>query len=817
MRRERRPFPPNCTVCDLDPSRFLAYREKQKRVLAEYGFILGVPCRTPEQKAGHRRYMSDWQRRYRSEHSPQDRRDYMNNWHLRKRLERRLGRKPTEDEIAEAEAAKDARIARHEEHIRIAKEKFGFDLGVVPMEMSPEEADARKRFEEYLRSEWRENNKAKVDESRRKYRREVAERKRKARELREKKLASLAKAREAIRARSERRRVEREEAERLAQEAKRQEILGKFGFDITRPPETPEERRGQKLYALSLAREKIKRIAERREAQALAKREARKRKVEAMRQEREATEAARLDAERQTAALLAEEREANRAAYLAGKAAKKEDVAQQSVPAEPIAVLPVVPVPEAPPHPLTDAIAAELPRHPFRGLLLDDTAPTDDEMDRAVSLPRWSEYTADDDSASASGGGGTPTDPPSNGKVATGGDDGDDEDERRRELEEKIRRIREQYGFTFGKKPVTPEEIEGKKRYIADRNRETAIRNRTIDFMLHHKERVRKAAAKKRKATIARKKREAAAQTAREAKAAERAAQAKAREEARQAAREAKRAAKEAEAAAKTERKALLADAYKTFKYKITAYKRKAEKMRRHLKFPRDQQKWTPEQKAQWNDYLATSRKELDDWLVERMRKELGRSLKSASRDKQDKASISAELIAKREAREKRKQEVFEKYGFHLGKKPVTPEEVEGRKRYDRAMLAAERERHREQIREYQKLYRRRRRQQALEEKQTKWTPQQWAAWEKKQASKERGSPQWLVKAVVKHLATEQKLPEEQITARLIELGGVDFLLAGAESLGATRCRTKGAVLAAARALALYLDPDGAVMFKSDG
>ena len=297
----------------------------------------------------------------------------------------------------------------------------------------------------------------------------------------------------------------------------------------------------------------------------------------------------------------------------------------------------------------------------------------------------------------------------------------------------------------------------------------------------------------------------------------ERAAKAKAQEEARQAAREAKRAAKKAEAAAKTERKALLAEACKTFKYKIKAYKRKTEKIRRHLKFPKDKQKWTPEQKAQWNDYLATSRKELDDWLVERMRKELARSSKPASRDKQGAAPLSAEVVAKRETREKRKQEVFEKYGFHLGKKPVTPEEIEGRKRYDRDMLAAERERHREQIREYQKLYRRRRRQQALEEKQTKWTPQQWAAWEKKQASKERGSPQWLVKEVVKHLATEQNLTEEQTTARLIELGGLDFLIKGAESMGATRCRTKGAVLAAAHALALYLDPDGAVMFKSEG
>lgn len=33
--------------------------------------------------------------------------------------------------------------------------------------------------------------------------------------------------------------------------------------------------------------------------------------------------------------------------------------------------------------------------------------------------------------------------------------------------------------------------------------------------------------------------------------------------------------------------------------------------------------------------------------------------------------------------------------------------------------------------------------------------------------------------------------------------------------MGATRCQNKGAVLAAARALALYLDPDNAEMFKT--
>ncbi|MBR3922481.1 MAG: hypothetical protein IKJ45_05175, partial [Kiritimatiellae bacterium] len=68
MRNRERLYPPNCTVCDLNPSRFLAFREKQRTVEAEYGFRLGVPCRTPEQREGHRLYMRDWRRRYRAAH-----------------------------------------------------------------------------------------------------------------------------------------------------------------------------------------------------------------------------------------------------------------------------------------------------------------------------------------------------------------------------------------------------------------------------------------------------------------------------------------------------------------------------------------------------------------------------------------------------------------------------------------------------------------------------------------------------------------------------------------------------------------------------
>lgn len=289
-----------------------------------------------------------------------------------------------------------------------------------------------------------------------------------------------------------------------------------------------------------------------------------------------------------------------------------------------------------------------------------------------------------------------------------------------------------------------------------------------------------------------------------------------AREEARQAAREAKRAAKEAARQAEIERKALIKQGRRQFKYKVTAYKRKAEAMRKHMRLPKDEAVWTPEQREQWNAYLLNSRKELENWLVERMRKELARAPKSIKGNGQSQPP-PAEVVARREAKEKRLQEIFEKYGFRLGKKPVTPDEIEGFKRWHRDQAAEYRERHREHITAYNREYRRRKRQEAREAAQSKWTPAQWETWEKRQTSKERGSPQWLVRAVVKHLAAEQNVSEEQITARLIELGGLDFLIKGAESMGATRCGTKGAIPAAARALAFYLDPSGAEMFKNDG
>ena len=50
-----------------------------------------------------------------------------------------------------------------------------------------------------------------------------------------------------------------------------------------------------------------------------------------------------------------------------------------------------------------------------------------------------------------------------------------------------------------------------------------------------------------------------------------------------------------------------------------------------------------------------------------------------------------------------------------------------------------------------------------------------------------------------------------------MELDGLDFLVKGAESLGAAKCARSAFVIAAVRALALYLDPDHAAMFGNRG
>lgn len=619
-----------------------------------------------------------------------------------------------------------------------------------------------------------------------------------------------------------------------------------------------KRKRRRAVQCKRLAEQSKERAAQRKEEQRLAK--AAKRIEDRVR--READAAALEESVRATAAAFASEREANRAAYIAVKAAMRErgtgngeragvlgtsltgfTELKEEPPAPPVSpVPPVLQVPEASSLPsslspltLSDAIAADLPTHPFRGMSLDETAPTDDEIAGDAAFPCWSGYASDDSSSSpiphssslSSGGGSTPGEPPTTGGgVTTGGEppDDDGDEERRREREERIRRIREKYGFTLGRQPQTPEEIEGKKRYIADRTRESAIRNREIDLMLHGKERARKAAAKKRKATIARKKREAAAlvareakKTARAAKQAHREAERKARKEARLAARKAKQEAIVAAAAEKAEREALLEQAYTVLAYKVREWENKKEKMRKSLGLPKMKRDFTPEQRETWNTYLREGRAELENWLVERMRKEAAKASKAVRSKAQPPAEIIAAQQERAREREERKRLIREKYGFTLGKKPVTPEEIEGRRRYDRDKDAESRKRKHDKITGYNREYRRRKRAEALAEVQTKWTPAQWAEWRKRQEAKERGTPAWLVREVAKFLAAERNLPVDDVMAWIIEHDGIDFLVKGAKSLGEKKCARSAFIAAAARALALYIDPDGAAMFEERG
>ncbi len=426
-----------------------------------------------------------------------------------------------------------------------------------------------------------------------------------------------------------------------------------------------------------------------------------------------------------------------------------------------------------------------LPHHPLRGLTLEETAPTDEELSDNTPAPEV-DYAASN----------PPDDPPGNEPPThTGGDDGSEPDEPDDEFaafdsmsqEAKKRYTIEKYGFCWGEKPTTPGEIAGRKRYDADRQRATAERNKRIDELLNGRKRKIQAAIKKRKATIARKKREAAAQAARAAKEAEREARRKAREEARQAARAAKQEALEAERKERAEFKALA----------------------RELGVPLQKARWTAKHQAIWDKGVRRKAKEkLEAERDERRKQRLARQAAEAD-GKAERAK----------ALEEKRRIIREKYGFTLGKVINTPEEIEGRKRWLRDKEAEDRKRNHDKITAYNRLYRRRKRAEALYEEQANWTPEQWAAWEKKQSAKEcpQGSPQWLVREVVKHLARENDLPEDAVLERLMELDGLDFLVKGAESLGEAKCARSAFVIAAVRALALYLDPDNAAMFGNRG
>ena len=71
-----------------------------------------------------------------------------------------------------------------------------------------------------------------------------------------------------------------------------------------------------------------------------------------------------------------------------------------------------------------------------------------------------------------------------------------------------------------------------------------------------------------------------------------------------------------------------------------------------------------------------------------------------------------------------------------------------------------------------------------------------------------------LVKSVVKILAEEQGADEDTVMEKLLECGGVDFLMRGLASYG--KGRKTHLPRAAARAVMFMMDPDNADMFPSE-
>lgn len=170
-------------------------------------------------------------------------------------------------------------------------------------------------------------------------------------------------------------------------------------------------------------------------------------------------------------------------------------------------------------------------------------------------------------------------------------------------------------------------------------------------------------------------------------------------------------------------------------------------------------------------------------------------------------------------AKEAKKKELFEKYGYQVGKqyKRMTPKRLEAKREYQRFVDAFMRERRRDHITSYNREYRRRKRAEALAEKQKVWTAEEWAAWNEKQRRKTvgEGTNAGFVKGVVAFLAKAGTMSEDEILARLFEAGAMEFLQRGYASLGRAKARG-GMVAAAARAVAFFIDPESSVMFALD-
>ena len=169
----------------------------------------------------------------------------------------------------------------------------------------------------------------------------------------------------------------------------------------------------------------------------------------------------------------------------------------------------------------------------------------------------------------------------------------------------------------------------------------------------------------------------------------------------------------------------------------------------------------------------------------------------------------------RREAHAIRRKRILKEYGFDIDK-PVnrlTDAEREGFRRLQRDEEAVYRNRHHDQIMAYNREYRRRKRAEALAEKQKLWTPEEWTAWRAKEDARQRGEPAQFVKAVVHFLAQSGNLSEDDVMTHLLEHGGVEFLLTGATLVGKDRAKRPATVEAAARAVGFFIDPDTSLMF----
>jgi len=605
---KRTVFPPNCEVRNSNPSRLLEFVAKQRRVFAEYGFWLSVPLKTQAEKDGHKRYIREWHRRYRAENRERLSAYHREYWKtvLKPGFTSKAEAVGDEEKLKRraAKRAAEAKRAEYEAHKLEIHEKYGFWLNTPPK--TPEEIAGRERY----RREWGKAYKAAHAEQTKAQRKERSKRDKVRREQKFQEKYAALKTVDPAKAEMFRRQREslcliqnmtNEERVRYRQQKQYEKLKARAEREAARKAEREarkEERKRLKRERSAAAhREKCK-----------AEKHVRRDLWLAKCAERRAEAAAVAELERVKAAAFASEREANRAAYLAAKAAVREEGMNRAETGVLDTSLTEFTELRAGPTVVAESsfivVDEYLPHHPLRGLTLEETAPTDEELADDTPPPEI-DYAAGD----------PPDDPPGDAPtVHTGGDDGSEPDDEfsafdNMSLEEKKHYTIEKYGFTWGEKPTTPEEIAGHKRYTADRQRATAELNKRIDELLNGRSRKIRAAVKKRKATIARKRREEAAQAARAAREAER--------EARRKVQEAKRKERETERQAAREAKAAKLEAERRER---AAFKARA----RELGIPLQKARWTPKHQRIWDRALR----------------------------REEKAKIEAERAAKRAARQ---------------------------------------------------------------------------------------------------------------------------------------------------------------------